>query len=361
MERQAAAELAKRLINYAALSLGTVSPVRYRSYGELVDETLTDPPGRYRGDRDPLSAQHSEGMGRALSLDMAPLEGHASASEQAEEASRAMRNLVGDFLGRDALYWLDGRTEGARRNGHRWARWGALLGTRFDRNGMAESSITYEWGPDVTDAFPEALYRLARVAIDALPGLRPAFTAIRCGRNYGSQQITFEMDAPLPLANLKPLMDAIGLGAQHASLMSACAFILGARFTLPPNAARITLRPVSTGVELRVDVDLAAIPDLPPQMMSLLRLQMADRPRSLAALDTWLGAFTMEGYEHPGGLSVLSVWVRPDVPARIALYLRPAVIDQPPAGEPDGAADQAPVSQQPATVVSDSTPVGAWR
>jgi hypothetical protein len=229
---------------------------------------------------------------------------------------------------------------------------------------MAESSITYEWGPDLTDTFPEPLYRLAKVAIDALPGLRPAFSTIRCGRSTGSQQITFDIDAPLALSSLKRLMDNIGLGSQHASLMSACAFILGSRFTLPPNSARITLRPVGTGVELRLDVELSAIPDLPPQLMSLLRLQMGERPRSLAALNTWLDAHTLEGYDHPGGLSVLSVWVRPDVPARIALYLRPAVIDEPPAGEPAQEPQSgltSPIqSPQPATVVADSAPVYAY-
>ena len=359
MALQPAAALARSLIDRAALSLGAISPVRVRKFGALVDDTLTDPPGSYVSGKDPLTTDHSEGLGRSLSLNLAPLAGHATAAEQAEEASRAMRGLVGDYLGRDALYWLDGRTEGARRNGHRWAHWGAVLGTRFDRNGMAESSITYEWGPDFTDTFPEALYRLARVAIDALPGLRPAFSTIRCGRSSGSQQITFEIDAPLALANLKPLMDRLGLGAQHASLMSACAFILGARFTLPPNSARITLRPISTGVELRLDVELSAIPDLPPQLMSLLRLQMGERPRSLAALNQWLDAFTLEGYEHPGGLSVLSVWVRPDVPARIALYLRPAVIDEPPAASPPEGHETG--EPNPATVVTDSAPVAAGR
>jgi hypothetical protein len=364
MALQPAAALARTLIDRAALSLGAMSPVRVRKFGALVDDTLTDPPGSYPARNDPLTTDHSEAMGGAVSLSLRPLADHASPAEQAEAASHGMRDLVADFYGRDALHWLDGRTEGARRNGHRWVHWGAVLGTRFDRNGMAESSITYEWGPDLTDTFPEALYRLARVAMDALPGLRPAFSTIRCGRNAGSQQITFEVDAPLALSSLKPLMDSVGLGGEHASLMSACAFILGARFTLPPNSARITLRPIMTGVELRLDVELSAIPDLPPQLMSLLRLQMGERPRSLAALNLWLDAFTLEGYEHPGGLSVLSIWVRPNVPARIALHLRPAVIDEPPAGVPAGEPtpqETARAGGSPATVVTDSTPVTAGR
>jgi hypothetical protein len=165
------------------------------------------------------------------------------------------------------------------------------------------------------------------VVLDVSPGLRPAFSAIRCGRTGGSQQLTFDVDQALPLANLEPLMKALGLGHQHASLMSATALILGARFTLPPNTSTITLQPLRHGVEMRLDVILDALPDPPSQLHSLLRLQMAERPKSLRALDRWLTAMTPDGYPGPGNVSVLSVWVRPDTPARVALYLRPAAME----------------------------------
>jgi len=120
--------------------------------------------------------------------------------------------------------------------------------------------------------------------------------------------------------------------------MSACAFILGARFTLPPDTAMITLRPARAGVEMRLDVDLDALPDPPAQLMALMRLQMTERPRGLQALDRWLMALTPDGYPGPGTVSVLSVWVRPDLPARLALYLRPAAL----ASEPVPVAAPAP-------------------
>src|SRR5207248_211340 len=118
-----------------------------------------------------------------------------------------------------------------------------------------ESMVTYEWGPDLMDAFPDQLYRLARTAMDAVPSLRPAYTSIRCGRTSGSQQVTFDVDAPLSLAALRPMMDALGLGEQHASLMSAVAFVLGARFTLPADSSKVTLRPTRGGIELRLDIN----------------------------------------------------------------------------------------------------------
>ena len=138
---------------------------------------------------------------------------------------------MGAHFGRDAKRWLDGRIEPVAQTHGGSVRWGAHLGTSFDRNGVRESMVTYEWGPDLADAFPENLYRLTRAAMDSLPGLRPAYTSIRCGRSSGSQQVIFVVDGPLALNGLRPLMDAaLGLGDKHAGLMSAVAFVLGARF-----------------------------------------------------------------------------------------------------------------------------------
>jgi hypothetical protein len=126
--------------------------------------------------------------------------------------------------------------------------------------------------------------------------------------------------------------------------MSATAFVLGARFTLPPDTATVTLRPTRSGMEMRLDVNLDALPDPPSQFMSLLRLQMAERPTSLRALDRWVTAMTPDGYDGPGSVSVLSVRVRQDMPARVALYLRPAALDRPEGG--DGKAD-GPTAEAP--------------
>ena len=131
------------------------------------------------------------------------------------------------------------------------------------------------------------------------------------------------------------MMDALGLSGKHAGLMSAVAFVLGARFTLPPGCCSISLRPTRSGVEMRLDIDLEMVPDLPPQLMSLLRLQLGERPQSLRALDSWLFAMTPESFGHPGTLSVLSVCVRPDMSARISIHLRPPVLDEPGDGDRD--------------------------
>jgi hypothetical protein len=323
--------VAKTYLRDAAYRLGASDPSRVREVSRTIDESLPLPVGDLAYWREPpLTSSFAEERAGLLEFSMAPLGPNAGPADRTEAATRSMEDIVGAHFGRDALRWLSGRIEPAAPARGRTVRWGAHLGTSFDRNGVRESMVTYEWGPDLADAFTEKLYRITRAAMDAVPGLRPAFTSIRCGRTSGSQQVTFAVDAPLSLNGLRPLMDGLGLGDKHAGLMSAVAFVLGARFTLPPGSASLILRPTRAGVELRLDVNLELVPDLPPQLMSLLRLQMAERPQSVRALDDWLVAMTPEGFDRPGTLSILSVCVRSDMAARVSLHLRPPVLETPP-------------------------------
>jgi hypothetical protein len=83
------------------------------------------------------------------------------------------------------------------------------------------------------------------------------------------------------------------------------------------------LRETQSGVELKLEVLLAALPDLPVRFLDLLRLGLAERPRQLGALERWLGAFGVEDAKEGGNFSVLSVRVTPKSSARISLYVRP--------------------------------------
>ncbi len=328
MTQRPAAIQAKELLSRASLRLNTADPVREQSVSQVLDESLALPAGAqvYRTQPDVFAPNFAETSADNLAFVFNPVSPQAPASDRLERSTHVMRRLVHDYFGPDALYWLDGRTEPVRGGNRRVLTWGARLGAGFDRDGLMESLVTYEWGPSLMDALPAPLYNIAKAVMEALPGLRPAFSTIRCGRSAGSQQVTFEMDYPLALQSLKPMMDLVGLGGQHASLMSTCAFLLGARFTLPPGTATLTLRPARDGVELRLDINLDALADTPPQLVSLLHLQLAERPKSLRALDRWLTAMTPEHYDSPGSVSVLSIRVMPDMPARVALYIRPAAI-----------------------------------
>jgi hypothetical protein len=335
-----AAASAKSLLHAAARRLNTADPVG--EVGYLIDESLPLPPGdgRYRRSRS-FEPTFSESTPGNLGFNVAPGGPTANAAERVAESTDAARRAVLRNFGPQAERWLSARAHAAGEGEYRSANWGAFVGTGFDRNGMTESSVAYEWGPWLGESLPAPLFRIAQVAMDAAPALRPAFSTIRCGRTTGSQQLTFEVESALPLVDLKPLMDRLGLGEKHGGLMSAAALVLGSRFTLPPSAAMVTLRPTRGGIELRLDVILDALPDPPLALLPLLQLQMAERPRSLRALDRWMAAMTPEGYDGPGQVSLLSIAVRPNMAARVAIYLRPAVLDQP---------QQQPVAQQPEPV-----------
>lgn len=352
--RHTAAEAAMGLLHRAATYLNTASPASERDLGRIMQAALPEPVGHpgYRDKRFLLQPHFSETAGDSLSFMLDTGGPGATGSDRLETTTRAMSDVVGNHFGGEALNWFRGRSEPLNQESRRAVSWGALFDTKLDRGGVTEAAAMYELGPGLMDSLPSPLFRVARVAMESLPGLRPAFSTIRCGRSSGSQQLTFEVEHALPLSNLQPLMQNLGLGHQHASLMSACALVLGARFTLPPNTATVTLRPSRAGIELRLDVLLDALPDVPSQMVSLLRLQMGERPRSLRALTRWLTALTPEGYPGPGNLSVLSVWVRPDVPARVALYLRPAALE--PDGQPMPRHAPAPPEHRPAPVVAAS-------
>ncbi len=330
---------AKRLLSTAARRLGTVDPVA--QLAPFLDESLQLPPGSlaYRRPH-AFETRFSERAPRNLQLGMSVGDPEAPGSERTNGTTRAMRYVVHQNFGSDALRWLDGRSEALRYGSD-----DAWLGSGFDHNGVREASVSYAWGPHTTESLARPIHDAVHMAVEAMPALRPALTAIHCGRSFGSQAITFRIDGALQLSDLRPLMDVFDLGSQHTRLVNAVAFVLGARFTLPPDTALLTLRPTTSGMEMRLDVDLEGIPDVPPNVASLLQLQLVERPQSLAALERWMTAMTPEGYLSPGALAVLSVLIRPSMGPRLSIDMRPSVV----AGEgPAPMARRAASTLQPA-------------
>jgi hypothetical protein len=269
----------------------------------------------------PLSSQFAENAPGSLSLLVHPA---GSVRDNVDLSTQVARRVVSRHFGPQAARWFDQRIEPA--SGSQSL---AFFGGGFDRDGVKESVVGFDVAAHQLEGVSHGLARLARIALGHLAGANVVSTMVRCGRHAGTQQITIAPAGDTPLSSLRPLMDDLGLGHQHPSLMSSAAFLLGARFTLPPGSARVTLRPIRGGVEMRLDVILEAIADPPAQLVSLLRLWMSERPRSIKGFDRWLSAFTFEGLPHAGDVTVLSVWVRPDVSARMALFLRPAALDGP--------------------------------
>jgi hypothetical protein len=336
-QRQYAADAAKSLLSSASRRLFTFDPTRVPEVSGALDQSLDWTMDDVRGcPNRSFEPSFSETSANTLGFLVSPGDAAASAQDRTDIASGAIRRIVGHQFGPSARRWLDGRIEPYLRSrvpARHGRGFGAMFATGLDRGGVSEAAITYEWKPDTIDTLPGPVLEMARTAMASLPGLVPFYTSIRCGRLSGGQQVTFELDRALPLAGLKPLMDAFGMGHRHGGLMSLTGFILGARFTLPPRTSTVTFMRTRDGVEMRLDINLDALPDTPEQLLPLLRLPMTERPRSLAAFDRWVTALTPEGYYGPGYVTVLSIRVRSDMPARVALFLRPVAF-QPDAGRP---------------------------
>ena len=316
-------------LHAAADSLGVRDPAPYLE--GLIRRSFANPDDdvRYAYNRltpgaVPYEPSFCETEPTALRFTIEPLGPEASPVARRDEATREMRRLIAPLFGRDSLRWFDARSEAWRGfSGIGWMNFGAWFGSAFDEDGLYATKVYYELAPQQIEALAPSLARITREAMEIIPGLAPVFTSIGCKRDTGSQRVTFMHRGALNLSGLGPLMNHFGVGHQLPSLMRTVGVALGGRFELPQGAVLLGLRETQAGVELKLEVLLAALPDLPARFLDLLRLGLAERPRQLAALERWLVAFGVDEAHDGGNFSVLSVRVTPKSAARISLYVRP--------------------------------------
>ncbi|MBT9553531.1 MAG: hypothetical protein IV088_22025 [Hydrogenophaga sp.] len=321
--------LVTRSLNAASQALGTRDPMPY--VGDLIERTfyLPDDDVSYANNRltpgaVPYEPSFSESDPHTLRFTIEPLGPGASPVARRDEATREMRRLIQPVFGRDALRWFDSRSEEWRGfGGMSWMNFGAWFGSAFDEDGLYAAKIYYELLPSQIDALSPTLAELTRRVMAEMPTLMPIFTSIGCKRDSGSQRVTFLHRGALAVSALGPLMNRLGIGHQLPSLMRIVGVALGGRFELPAGGVLIGIRETTDGVELKLEILLAAIPDLPARFLDLIKLGLAERPRQLLALSRWLDAFGVDDVSQQGHFSVLSLRVTPTTQARISLYVRP--------------------------------------
>ncbi len=322
------APLKSRLLT-AARTLRTANPMSY--INGMIEESFAYPVGDQRymhnhmvpGAPAFLPKYNSEQQ-RALSFALEPLGPDASATDRRDSATREMRRLVGDNFGQSALKWFDGASESERSLARGAAmNYGAFFGSSFDGAGLQTAAVTYEGGPNTPNNVNPSLARLIMASMAAMPGLRPVFTTLVAGRDYGSQWVTFLLTNGFRLTEMQPMLDELGLGERLAGILQVVGVALGGRFDIPPGAALVAFGRGPEGVSLELQVMLDAIPDIPPNFLQLLTMNLRERPRELAALERFLEAFTPEDNIWPGRFSVLSIRIGPKGPPRIGLSLRP--------------------------------------
>ena len=277
-----------RSLQAASRALGVCDPMPY--VNGLIQRSFSQPDDdvRYAYNRlapgaVPYEPSFSETEPQVLRFTIEPLGPDASPVARRDEATREMRRLISPVFGRDALRWFDARSEAWRGlSGLGWMNYGAWFGSAFDEDGLYAAKVYYELAPQQIEALAPSLARITGEAMEVMPGLAPIFTSIGCKSDTGSQRVTFMHRGALALNNLGPLMNHLGLGHQLPSLMRTVGVALGGRFELPQGAVLIGLRETQSGIELKLEVLLAALPDLPARFLDLLRLGLAERPRHCA-------------------------------------------------------------------------------
>ena len=327
----------KKRLGSAAMRLRTANPSSFMQ--GMIEDSFVYPAGDPRYARNalapgsaPIETLFSTGQPQSLSFNLEPLGPDATGGDRRDMASREMRRLVSGNFGNEALRWFDGASESQRGLTRSAAlNYGAFFGSSFDGGGLQSATITYEGGGHMLGDVNPALARLVGASMAALPGLRPIFTTLVAGRDFGSQWVTFLVTNAFRLADMQPMLDELGLGGRLASLLQVVGVALGGRFDIPSGAALVCFGRGPQGVELELQVMLDAIPDVPPNFLQLLTMNLRERPRELGALERFLEAFTPEDNVWPGRFSILGIRVGPAGPAKVSLYLRPVEFEITPA------------------------------
>lgn len=330
------APLKSRLMT-AARTLRTANPVSY--VNGLIEDSFAYPAGDSRYLRNhlvqgaaPFVPKFESAQQRALSFAIEPLGVEASPTDRRDVATREMRRLVSDNFGRGALHWVDQMSESERSLARGGAmNYGAFFGSSFDGDGLQSATITYEGGVGSHSSINPDLARLVMSSMAAMPGMRPLFTTLVAGRDYGSQWVTFLITNGFRLVEMQPMLDELGLGQRLAGILQVVGVALGGRFDIPPGAALVAFGRGPEGVSLELQVMLDAIPDVPPNFLQLLTMNLRERPRELASLERFLEAFTPEDNVWPGRFSILTIRLGPSGPPRIGLSLRPVEFEIGPA------------------------------
>jgi hypothetical protein len=321
--------LVKSRLMTAATRLRTADPNRF--VGHMLEDSFRDPCGDPAYGNNPvepgaapLRSQFAARQPRNLSFELEPLGPRASGSDRRDFTTRAMRRLVNDNFGSEALRWYDGASEGFRSHGRSHClNYGATFGSSFDAGGLQSATVSYEGGDSAIAQINPRLAQLIGNAMAALPGMRPVFTTLVASRDHGAQWMTFLLTNNLRLAELEPMMRELDLGGRLAPIMQIVGVALGGRFDLPAGSTLVSFGRGPHGVEMELQVMLDAVGDVPPNFLQLLTMNLRERPSELTALERFLEAFTPEDQVWPGRFSILGIRIGPSGPAKISLFLRP--------------------------------------
>ena len=104
-----------------------------------------------------------------------------------------------------------------------------------------------------------------------MPGLRPLFTTLVAGRDYGGQRLTFLLHRTASGSPTCSRCSTRSASAQRLpGILQILGLALGGRFDLPPGSALVGVRRGPRARSSSSTCMLDAIPDVPPNFLQLL-------------------------------------------------------------------------------------------
>ena len=234
-------------------------------------------------------------------------------------ANGLVRSAFGDersrwFMTATAPWW--GEEAAAPR------RFSAWMAPVVNAGGLQALKVYYEAHDQHVSLLASGLAETFTRARTTLPDLVPWYVTFRSGATSSDQRLTVRHRGELSLDRLAQAAGALGLRREYASLEPFIRLVVGDAATLSDRMFLFGLGDTRRGVELKLELVLAMVPQLDRVAFQAgLEQLLHTRPAVLDGLATWLRAFG-ESSAASDNLSVLSVRIAPGAEPLINLYLR---------------------------------------
>ncbi len=269
----------------------------------------------------PFEWSFSEAARESLRLDFEPCGQAVAPADRRYEATRYARRIIGRHGSAADLRRFDSESESWRRGDGPDLRFGAFFGASVGPGGLDEVKVYYEAGGWNFEAMPARVREAALVARASVPGLSPLLCSVSWARGHVAQRVYWVCRDDLRLLDLAPFLTEAGLGHRVPDLIVTARALSGGTFVLPAGTTVLALREIPDGLEVKLEIVVAALALPQDVIRQNVRTQLRQRPESLRAYDRWL-----EAVARPAGraamISVASIRVGPQTSSRLSVYVR---------------------------------------
>ena len=268
----------------------------------------------------PFEWSFSEASPKSVRVDLEPCGPNASAQDRQNEATRLVRTMIRRRAGAAELARFDRACERGRDHAAPELKFGAFLGACIGPRGLSEAKVYYEAGPWKLEAMSPRVRDAVGTTCAAIEGLSPLLYSVSWTGAGVAERVYMVCRKDLRLLDLRECLEALGLLHRAPDLIMT-AYALSGTFVLPADATVFSLREISGGFEVKLELVAGALPARKDSMWRDLRAILSQRPDSLCAYHRWLQAVAPTS-GLGADLSVSSIRVTPETASRLSAYVR---------------------------------------